>query len=231
MSQTISELLAVAAKVATPVPRKTAFELFIDFLHEEGLIISAGSKEVEAEGHDLVRFFRPEGGLTEEHFNALVEIDPLASEVLARAVVGRMVIDQGFRPIEVYRAATELGHPFWVEVPHRKSFEDASKDVSLTIYRQREKQGRSQQPEINPHGDWSVIVVRQGRFTLTPLARKVFPVIYSEHLKGIPVNEDYVRKVTGIHSDRIDRCLRTSKIWKKVVGPCPGKKGFWGMLP
>ena len=75
MTDDIRTLLALASEVASPIPRKTDLELFIDFLREEGTIVNARPYEVEAEGHDVIRFFRPDGGLTKEHFDALAAID------------------------------------------------------------------------------------------------------------------------------------------------------------
>jgi hypothetical protein len=230
VTKDIHTLLALAANVATPVVRKSDLELFIDFLREEGTIINVRPSEVEAEGYDLIRYFRPKGGVTEEHFDALVEVDPVASEMLARAVVEQMVIDRGNSPSKVHSAAKAFGYSFWQRVPREQSFEDASKDVELAIYRQKEQRKCDDEATINPYGDWSVIVVRQGTFYLTPLARKVFPVIYRQHLKGLHINEACLRRVTGEDVDRFDRCLRSSGIWGAVVGPVPNKKGFWHVI-
>lgn len=239
MNDDIRKLLALASEVATPEPRKTDLQRFIDFLREEGTIISAGPNAVQAEGHDVIRFFRPDGGLTISHFDALAAIDPYASGMLSRAVVERLVIDRGFHWSEVHWAAGTLGYTFWDQVPDQKPFEFATKEVEVKIYQERVERQKERQKErdchdeskINPLGDWSMIVVRQGRFTLTPLARKVFPLIYRLHLQGLYTNPDYLRQTTGENVDRFDRCLRTSGIWGTVVGPVPGKKGFWQILP
>lgn len=182
MNDDIRKLLARASKVASPFPRKTDLQLFIDFLHEQGTIINARPYEVEAEGYDMIRFFRPDGGLTIEHFDALAAIDPYASGMLSQAVVERLVINRGFDRLEVHWAAGGLGYLFWNQVPDEKSFELAAKEVELKTYQQRaerkKERDRHDQSTINPYGDWSVIVVRQGTFCLTPLARLVFPLIY-----------------------------------------------------
>jgi len=231
----IRNLLARASKVASPFPRKTDLQLFIGFLHEQGTIVNARPYEVEAEGYDMIRFFRPDGGLTIEHFDALAAIDPYASGMLSRAVVERLVIDRGFGELEVHWAAEGLGYSFWDQVPDEKSFEFAAKEVELEIYRRRAERNkdrdRHDESKINPSGDWSVIVVRQGKFALTPLARLVFPVIYRRHVQDLYVTNDYLRQVTGLDVERFDRCLRSSGIWGKVVGPVPGRKGFWRILP
>ena len=96
MNDDIRKLAARASKVGSPLPRKTDLQLFIDFLQEQGTIVNARPNEVEAEGYDVIRFFRPKGGLTQEHFDALAAIDPYASGMLSRAVVERLVIDRGF---------------------------------------------------------------------------------------------------------------------------------------
>ena len=229
------KLFALASKAATPVRRKSELELFIDFLRDEGTIIDAGPNQVEAEGHDVIRFFRPDAGLTISHFDALAAIDPYASEMLSRAVVERLLIDRGFDWLEVYRVARSVGYAFWNQVPDHKSIELAAQEIEVTLYQQREElrkeRDRHDESKINPLEDWSVIVVRQGTFPLTPLARKVFPVIYRQHLKGLYTNQDYLRQMTGEDGDRFDRCLRTSEIWGTVVGPVPGKKGFWRIIP
>ena len=113
-----------------PIPHKTDLQLFIDFLREEGTIVNARPDEVEAEGHDAIRFFRPKGGLTIEHFDVLAAIAPYASGTLSKAVVERLVIDRGFDRLEVHWAAEELGYSFWDEVPDEKSFESAANEVS-----------------------------------------------------------------------------------------------------
>jgi hypothetical protein len=230
-SEHVRQLLERASKVVTKVPHKTDLQLFIDFLHEQGTIVSAGPYEVQADGHDVIRFFRPEGGLTVEHFDALSSTDHYASEMLAQAVVEKLLIDRGFGRWKVHWAAAALGYSFWQQVPDAKSFEDASKDVELELYRQNEERKRDKTSKINPNGDWSIIVVRQGTFYLTPLARKVFPVIYEQHLKGLPIHEAHLRRTTGEDVDRFDRCLRSSGIWGTVVGPVPEKRGFWRVIP
>jgi hypothetical protein len=106
----IRTLLARASEVASPFLRKTDLELFIEFLNEQGTIVNARPDEVEAEGRDVIRFFRPKGGLTKEHFDALAAIDPYASGMLSRALVERLVIDRGFDKLEVHWAAEELGY-------------------------------------------------------------------------------------------------------------------------
>ena len=102
------------------MPRKTDLQLFIDFLHQQGTIVNARPYEVEAEGYDMIRFFRPKGGLTQEHFDALAAIDPYASGVLSRAVVERLVIDRGFGVLEIHWAAEGLGYSIWDQVPRRE---------------------------------------------------------------------------------------------------------------
>ena len=201
MNDDIRKLLDRASKVGSPLPRKTDLQLFIDFLHEQGTIVNARPYEVEVEGYDVIRFFRPKGGLTQEHFDALAAIDPYASGVLSRAVVERLVIDRGFGVLEVHWAAEGLGYSIWDQVPDEKSFEVAAKEVELEIYRLRAERNKERdghdESKINPYGDWSVIVVRQGTFALTPLARLVFPVIYRRHVQGLYVTNDYLRKRPG----------------------------------
>ena len=234
MTDDIRTLLALASEDASLFPRKTDLELFIDFLREQGTIVNARPDEVEAEGHDTIRFFRPDGGLTIDHFDALVSVDPWASEMLARAVVENMLIDQGYRPMEVHWASNRLGLSFWDQVKQTGTFELASSVVESEIHKQRTEQKQEwdihDESKINPRGDWSIIVMPQGTFALTRLARKVFPVIYREHLKGLPVNEDFVRRGAGIYTERIDRSLRSSKVWGIVVGPDPARKGFWRII-
>ncbi len=235
MNDVIRSLLARLSDIGSPLPQKTDLQIFIDFLREQGTIVNAGPYGVEAQKYDVIRFFRPDGGLTIEHFDALAAIDPYASEMLSQAVVERIVINRGFDKLKVNWAAEGLGYSFWDHVQDEKSFELAAKEIEVKIYQQRaerqKERDRHDKSEINPYGDWSVIVVRQGTFNLTPLARCVFPVIYREHLKNRQVTEGYLRTETGLEVARFDRCLRSSGIWGKVVGPVPGRKGFWRIIP
>jgi hypothetical protein len=133
----ISTLFERASKEATLVRPKSDLEVFTDFLHEQGTIINASHNEVTAEGYNVIRFFRPNGGLTIVHVEVLAAIDPYASEMLSRAVVERLVIDRGFDWLEVHWAAGGLGYSFWYQVPDQTSFEFAAKEVELRIHQQR----------------------------------------------------------------------------------------------
>ncbi len=226
----------LAAEVARR-HEKGILDQFLMFLKGEGAITSDWPDEVKAEGNNTDLYFRPEGGLTKDHFEALVGIDPDASGMLAQAVVENMLRTRGLPAVATHRAANSLGFCYWEQVETPGDFERAANEVELKYYHHREEE-RQELPDaadpdedkINPHGDWSVIVTPKGSFELTPLARKVFPVIYRAHRQGLSIHRDNVTKLAGVYSDRPDRCLRSSKIWGVVVGPVPGKGGFMRLL-
>lgn len=231
------DMLAHLAAVGTRARRKSDLEVFVEFVREQGTIVSAWSRCVEAEGHEISRYFRPEGGLTLEHFDALVAAAPEARGELARALVGNLLRSRGLSVVAEYLAVMGMATDFWERLETAEEFERAARDTELEYYRRRGERRREREgataldeEKINPHGDWSVVVTPRGTFPLTKLARKVFPVIYRAHKQGVPVTAEHIRKAARIYSDRPERCLRSSKIWGVVVGPEPENPGFWRLL-
>lgn len=238
MGLNTQDMLAQLAAVSTRARRKSDLEVFVEFVRAQGTIVSAWSHCVEAEGHDISRYFRPEGGLTLEHFDALVAAAPEARGELARALVGNMLHSRGLSLKAEHRAVMGMAMDFWVRLETAEEFESAARDTELEYHRRRGEWRREREvaaaldeDKINPQGDWKVIVTSKGTFNLTPLAQQVFPVIYRAHKEGRHVTESYIRKATGIDADRFDRCLRRSKLWGVIVAPVPGRRGFWRLLP
>jgi hypothetical protein len=228
------DLLARLSAGATRERRKSELEEFIEFIVKEGSIASACPSAVTAEGYNIDRHFRPEGGLTREHFDALAEVDPIAGALLAQAVVENMLLKRGFPAMPIHWAAKRLGSEYWERLAMPEDFELASSDVELEYHRQKEEEpeerrqaAKPDESKINPHGDWSVVVASHGTFTLPPVARKVVAVLFREHLQGRPVHKETVRREAGLYSDRIDHSLRQCKAWGKLVRPVPGRRGFW----
>jgi hypothetical protein len=227
------DLPARCAKVGSPVPHKTDLQLFIDFLLEQGTIVSAGPDEVAAEGHDVIRSFRPKGGLTKEHFDALVAIDPYASGMLSRAVVERLVIDSGFDGLEVHWSSEGLGYSFWDQVPDEKSFEVAAKEVEVRIYKRRaeRKEGRDAPPPPPPK---SVVLTEDGKPPI--VLGKVKPILSKPQYEVIKALLDAGSKglnksdleTKGKHSDArriLKRLSGADPDWAKVIS-FPGRT--WG---
>ena len=167
---------------------------------------------MEAEGHDVIRFFRPDAGLTISHFDALAAIDPYASEMLSTGCGGEALIDRGFDWLRFTGSHEVCGYAFWNQVPDHKSFELAAKEIEVTLYQQREElrkeRDRHDESKINPLEDWSVIVVRQGTF---PLHRWLvvggFPRDLSTAFSGIVYQPRLLAANDGEDGDRFDRCL------------------------
>ncbi len=128
----------LAAEVARK-HEKSALDQFIRFLKEQGIIVGVSWDEVKAEGHDIDRYFRPAGGLTIAHFDALVEICQSSSELLAQAVVENMLRSRGLPAMATHWAADSLGSSYWEQVETPEDFERAAKDVELEYHRQREE--------------------------------------------------------------------------------------------
>ncbi|OJW28062.1 MAG: hypothetical protein BGO49_24065 [Planctomycetales bacterium 71-10] len=229
-----TDRLAGLARFATRIRPKSDLEAFVEFVRVGGAITKASASIIEAEGRDVARWFRPDGGLRAEHLAALEGlVDPDTAALVARGVVENVLVERGYGPGEVRHAAASVEGAVWRDAVDADALGPAADRLELQLHRQREE-GRAdrasdQMREVNPQGDWSVVVTSHGRYFLTTRAREVFALMYREHLQGRSMTPGFLYLKTGRDVDRLDNLFRRCKAWasdnSKLVGPDIGRKG------
>lgn len=109
--------------------------------------------------------------------------------------------------------------------------------MGTLISRGKEKEARKKRfAEVNPLGNWKIVVTRHGKYELTPNARRVFCAMFRLHQEGMDLEPDVIFREAGFpqgyepEERRIDRLFRRCKAWdsdgKRRLDE-PGKKGAW----
>ncbi len=85
--------------------------------------------------------------------------------------------------------------------------------------------------QINPQGDWSVVVARHGTYYLKDGARRCFARMFEARKKGYHLSGEQVTRGVDVEDKRIDHIFFRCKAWApnntKLVGPSAGGKGLY----
>jgi hypothetical protein len=85
--------------------------------------------------------------------------------------------------------------------------------------------------EINPQGDWSVVVTGHGTYYLGDAARQCFARMYEARKRGYDLSAEQITRGIDVEDRRIDHIFSGCKAWAKnntkLVGSSAKKKGYY----